>query len=765
MDVLIAVISGFALAICAPWLHRLFGNRVGLVIALLPAGLVAFFSRFIGTVGVEAVEVSYPWVPGLHLSLAFYLDGLSLFFALLITSIGVLISIYAGGYLSGHPKLGQFYVYLLVFLGAMLGTVLAGNLLTLYVFWELTTLSSYLLVGFEHKRASARAAAQQALLVTALGGLAMLAGLILLGTAGGTYSMGELLERGDLVRDHAYYPAILVLVLLGAFTKSAQFPFHFWLPNAMEAPTPVSAYLHSATMVKAGVYLLARLLPVLGGTDAWMVSVTTFGAITMVLGAVLAYRAHDLKAILAYLTVNVLGTLVMLLGLGTEHAVEAAMTYLMAHACYKAALFLMAGTVDHAAHTRDIRELGGLVTKMPVTATAAVLAALSMAGMLPFFGFISKELFLEAVWHAPVAATWVSAAAVGAAIFLVAGACLISLRPFFGSLTEKSGHAHEGGVQLWFGPILLASAGLGIGLFPQDAAVPFIGPAVSAVLHEPVTMKLALWHGVTPIFLVSMSVLVAGVVLYFLRPLVLPFGDVFSGLERFGPLATYGRCLAGLNWTARSMARSMQSGYLRWYVVTLLAVTVVLTGIALAAVGRETLNGETGDVRFHEGIAVALIMLAALAAVVTTSRLAAIASLGVVGFGVAWLFLLYGAPDLAMTQIVTEALTVVLFVLAFLRLPKFTLKSPPRNRLRDALLALAAGGLVTVLLLLVTTGPQIPSISDYFAESSVPLAHGRNVVNVILVDFRALDTLGEITVLATAAVGVYALLRISLKRT
>ncbi|MFB3140368.1 MAG: proton-conducting transporter membrane subunit, partial [Candidatus Acidiferrales bacterium] len=389
----VAVLSGFVMALAAPWLHRIARSTSGWVLALFPLALTVYFAGQAGRVAAgEVLAVSIDWVPSLGIALSFYLDGLSLLFALLISGIGALVVVYAGGYLAGHAHLGRFYAFLLMFLASMLGLVLANNVITLFVFWELTSVSSYLLIGFEHEREAARQAALQALLVTGLGGLALLAGLLLLGQAGGSMELSELLTRGEAIQAHPFYAPILLLILAGAFTKSAQFPFHFWLPSAMEAPTPVSAYLHSATMVKAGIYLLARFNPVLGGTELWFYIVTAAGAATMLVGAYLAFQQSDLKRILAYSTMSALGMMVLLLGLGTELAVKAAIVSILVHALYKGALFLVAGAVEHETGTRDVDRLGGLRRAMPITAAAAALAALSMAGLPPLFGFIGKEM-------------------------------------------------------------------------------------------------------------------------------------------------------------------------------------------------------------------------------------------------------------------------------------------------------------------------------------------------------------------------------------
>ena len=377
-----AILSGFAAALIAPVLVRRMPSFSGYLLAVLPAGLAIYFARLLFAAPPGGTVTSFAWAPSLNLNFSLNADGLGLFFAVLISGIGALVILYSGGYLAGHAQLGRFYGWLLTFMGAMLGVALSDNLLLLYVFWELTSVSSYMLIGFDHEDATARAAALQALLVTVLGGVALLAGAIMLGIAGGSMEISVLLSRREMVQTSALFLPALILVLLGAFTKSAQFPFHFWLPNAMAAPAPVSTYLHSAAMVKAGIYLLARLSPVLGGNDAWTSIVGTVGLVTLLLGGFMALSRTDLKQLLAYSTVSALGLLTLLIGLGTPHALEAAIVFLLAHALYKGTLFLVTGAIDHETGTRDIRQLGGLACAMPKTATAALLAALSMGGVL-----------------------------------------------------------------------------------------------------------------------------------------------------------------------------------------------------------------------------------------------------------------------------------------------------------------------------------------------------------------------------------------------
>lgn len=760
-----AVLSGFILALFAPWLYRIAKRRVGWVAALLPIGLTLYFAgRLPGVATGEVIIVSHPWVPRLGLSFSFYLDGLSLLFALLISGIGATVLIYAGGYLSDHPQLGRFYLFILMFMASMLGVVLAGNLLTLFVFWELTSLTSYLLIGFDHEREAARSAALQALLVTGGGGLALMAGLVLIGQVGESFEISVLLQKGDLFRNHPLYLPILLLVLLGAFTKSAQVPFHFWLPGAMEGPTPVSAYLHSATMVKAGIYLMARLTPLLGGTDPWFYIVSTVGAATMLITGVLAFYQDDLKRVLAYSTVSVLGTLTMLLGLGTAEAIKAAVVYLFAHALYKGALFMVAGAVYHETGDLDLRRIGNLGRKMPITAAAGGLAALSMAGIFPTFGFIGKEMLYVAGWETPSARLLLIGVMMLASLLFVAVGGMVGFAPFFSK--NRNGAepaAHEAPVSLWLGPALLAGLGLLFGFFPGPAERFVLSPAAAVILRRPAELHLALWHGFNPILAMSAAAAVAGIVLYAARDRILAATEALKALSRWGPERGYRALLDGMMTLAKTQTALLQNGRLRIYLMIVAVAAVGLTGYTLLSKNGFLLPGQLSEVRFYEVAVGAVILAAALVATQTSSRLGAVTALGVVGYGVALIYILYGAPDLAMTQFLIETFTVILFVLVFYYLPRFTPISDRKARARDGVLSLGVGALMFALVLMASHPRVHRPISHFFSEKSVPLAHGRNIVNVILVDFRGFDTLGEITVLAVAAFGVYALLKLRLE--
>ncbi len=751
----------FALVPAAPLVVRLLPRAAGWVLALVPLTLAGWFALRLPAPrdGVALVQ-SWPWLPQLGLDLSLRLDGLSLFFALLICAVGALVLIYAGGYLGRHPRRGRLFAFLCLFMGAMLGLVLADNLLLLFVFWELTSISSYFLIGFNHEQEGARAAALQALLVTGLGGLALLAGILLLAEAGGSFSVTALLAAGG-IQAHALYLPALLLILLGAFTKSAQAPFHFWLPNAMAAPTPVSAYLHSVTMVKAGVYLLLRLSPVLGYTAAWHGILEVAGGATMLLGAWLAVQQSDLKKILAYTTLSSLGILVFLIGLEAPLSIEAALVYLLAHALYKGCLFMVAGAVDHAAGTRDITRLGGLARQLPLLAVAAAMAGLSMAGAPLLAGFIGKELFYQAVLTAPGATLVSSIAAVVTSVLMVLAACLV-VRPFFGKPGRQRQAPHPLTPGLVLGPLVLAGGGLAAGLMPWLAETYLLAPAVATVIGRPVALDLKLWHGFTQLVILSALTLLAGVALYPLQGRLRSLAGRWPGWGRWGPARGYDLGLAALNGLAVAQTRWLQNGRLRIYLVVIVSAGVALVAAVLIARAGLNLAPAAQPVLPRDLVLAAVILAAAGLAVRTGQRLTVIVAVGVIGYGVALIYAQFGAPDLAMTQFIIETMTVVLFAFIVHRLPLFSRMARRGWRL-DALVALAAGALMTLLALVALTERHGSRLSGFFAAHSLPDGHGRNIVNVILVDFRALDTLGEITVLALAGTGVVALLKFGLK--
>jgi multicomponent Na+:H+ antiporter subunit A len=749
-----AILSPFLVLPAAGWIGHL-GPRRARFLSLFPATLAVYFVYAYTLIAAHGpVTLSVPWVPSLGLSLSFHLDGLSVLFALLITSIGTLVVLYAAQYLAEHPHAGRFQVSFFAFMGAMLGVVLSDNLIALFVFWELTGFTSYFLIAFEHERQEARRAALQALLVTGAGGLALLAAAVMLGQSGGSLSLSTLLAKETNIGGHPMYAPIVVLVLSAAFTKSAQFPFHFWLPNAMQAPTPVSAYLHSATMVKAGVYLIARMTPLLGGSMLWTGTITLVGAITMLGGAYRAMLETDLKRVLAYSTISALGVLTLLLGIGTRDAVVASLTYLLAHACYKGALFLVVGAIEHRTGTRDVGQVGGLRHRMPLTALAATLAAASMAGVPLLFGFVAKEQFYDSVHNGAQLGTVLVVAAVAASAFLGAAGLTAGVAPFFGPLRAPV-EPREPPPSLWLGPLVLGGGGLVVGIVPGLVDAP-LQLAAAAVTGETVPVNLALWHGFSTTLLLSVVTLVGSLSLFMLG------GSIrrHAWPRALGTERLYTRALSTLDDLSGAVAPALQSASIRAYVLTIILTVVALVGSALAMGHTLPALSRWTPIQPHEALIAALIVAAAIGAACAKSNTAAVLALGTVGYGVALIYVLFGAPDLAMTQFAVETLTVVIFVLVFYQLKGFGDLSSRLVKVRDAVIATAAGTIIAVLVLFIGASGTTSRLAPYFTDNAAVLGHGRNVVNVILVDFRGFDTLGEITVLVTVAIGVRALLRI-----
>ncbi len=750
---LLVILTCFIIAPLTPFLAR-----KKWILPLLPLLLFLYFCQWIPAISEgQKILFQWEWVPGLGINLAFQLDGLSMLFALIICGIGTFVFIYSASYLKGHPQLPRFYLFLVVFMGSMIGLVLADNVFALFIFWELTSITSYLLIGFEHENPVARQAALQALLITGLGGLALLAGFMLLGNEQGSFDISSMqaMPSGSPV-----YLIILILVLLGAFTKSAQAPFHFWLPGAMTAPTPISAYLHSATMVKAGVYLLMRLYPILGGTAEWHYLVTLAGTSTMLIGALLALSQTDLKRLLAFTTVSALGILVMLLGLGTSMATKAALVFLMVHSFYKGSLFMVAGIMDHETGTRDVTRLHSLMWVLPVTAVSAVAAAFSMSGFPPLLGFISKELMYEAKMQAPQAGPLIMISGIFANAANVAVAIIVGIKPFLGRKTKISHHVHEASPALWIGPLFLSMLGLLFGLSPDRLASRIIAPALNAIHAEQTAVYLKLWHGINPVFLMSLGTVLLGVLLFGMRSQVRNFASRLRSLQQITLTELFNRFVRYFPEISGKISRLLQNGYLRYYIITILLTAIGLVGGVLIAQAEFFSEIQFSSFRFYDLIPAVIIVGAIFTATFTSSRLAAVASLGIIGYGVAFYYVLYGAPDLALTQLLIETLTVILFALVIYRLPRFKKFSGFSVRIRDLIISIGAGSIVTALILKANALNLHSPISDYYLQNSLTLAYGKNVVNVILVDFRALDTMGEITVLSIAAIGVYALLKL-----
>ncbi|WP_416408351.1 putative monovalent cation/H+ antiporter subunit A [Agrobacterium rosae] len=756
----------FVMALCAPVAIGRLGHRGVWLLALAPALAFVHFLRFIPEIAAgEVVTGGYVWVPSFNLSFSWFIDGLSLTFALLITGIGTLIVLYAGAYMKGHPQQGHFMAFLLLFMGAMLGVVVSDSLMMLFVYWELTSITSFLLIGFDHKREAARRAALQALVVTGGGGLALLAGLIFIWNISGTTQLSLLVHGGDVLRQSPFYFATLLLVLGAAFTKSAQFPFHFWLPNAMEAPTPVSAYLHSATMVKAGVYLLMRLNPIMGETAAWEILLPFFGGLTMLTGACLAIRQTDLKLMLAYTTVSSLGLLVMLTGFGSEHAIEAAVLYLVAHSLFKGALFMVVGIVDHEAGTRDVTKLGGLRKAMPITFIAAMAAAFSMAGLPPLLGFLAKEEIYYALAHPnPRAILFTGIAIIGNALML-AVAFAVALKPFVGKLTRTPKQAHEGPVLLWLGPAVLAFAGLLAALFSGVFHEYVSTPMATAIAGETRIVDMSLVPHIGVPLALSLFTVALGVMVYtklsFARRLMNHALDAAGP----GPDKAFDGMMSALVKLSFHTTRTIQTGRLESYVTITFAIIALVLLVSLSVYDElPAMPAWPADIQLHELTFIAIAIIGLIAVLMATSRLTAIVALGIQGFAVAVLFLLFGAPDLSFTQFMVETLSVVILTLVMTRLRL----SPSdhrefRQKLVDGIIAAACGTGFALMLLKSTERPFDASLTEFFSAYSKLIAHGNNVVNVIIVDFRGTDTLGEIAVVMITGLAILALIRIRSK--
>ena len=708
---ILAVLSPFLAAAIAPYLTKNIGHSAGWVLAAFPAAIFVLLASYSGDIANGSkIAFGRDWVPTYGVRFSFYLDGLSSLFAMLISGIGFFIVIYAGGYLKGHRYHGRFFSYILLFMGSMLGVVLADNLITLFIYWELTSITSFLLIGFDNNREASRRAALQALLVTGGGGLSLLAGFLLISSTTGIMDMSVLLTSGNVLRDHPYYVAILLLVLGGAFTKSAQFPLHFWLPNAMEAPTPVSAYLHSATMVKAGVYLLMRMHPVLGDTELWSVILPLFGGATLLVGTLLAVRQTDLKLMLAYTTVASLGLLVMLTGTSVERAIEGAVLYLFAHALFKGGLFMIAGTIDHEAGTRDITKLGGLRGAMPITFVAACLAGLSMSGLPPFIGFIAKEVLYDGIYGASVLNLLVTITAVfGNALMLVIAAA-IAIKPFLGPKVETPKHAHEGPVMLWLGPVVLSVLGLLTALIAHTTGTHLIAPMASAITNHAVHSDLHLIPGyISAPLILSVVTIALGVLIYLKLDAAREL--IASTLKAigWGPDQGFDQFVRLIMRFAIAVTRIIQPGRMQTYMLVTFIVAAICLLVPMVYFDELPRWPDWPAFKlenFYEWAIIAIAIAGLGAVLVAKTRLIAIVSLGIQGFAVALLFMLFGAPDLSFTQFMVETLSVVILALVMTRLDLgHSGHRPPPIMIRDLAVAGAVGLGLGLLLLSVTQWP------------------------------------------------------------
>ncbi len=764
MSLPLVVLLPFLCALAAPLFAQ--GGRTAIAIASsIPAiiGLAALYPHWDTLANGGIVENSFAWMPSLGLSFSFRLDGLSMLFALLILIIGLLIILYARYYLKPYENIGKFYALLLCFKGSMLGIVLSGNLLLMLIFWELTSVTSFLLISFWSHQQDARRGARMALAVTGGGGLALLAGILLIGDMVGSYELADVLAAGDLIKNHSMYPVALTLVLLGAFTKSAQFPFHFWLPHAMQAPTPVSAYLHSATMVKAGIFLMARLYPALAGTEQWFYMVSFTGMVTLLLGAYVAMFKHDLKGLLAYSTVSHLGLITLLLGMGTKLAAIAGVFHVINHAIFKASLFMAAGIIDHETGTRDMRQINGLWRYMPHTATLAMVAAASMAGVPLLNGFLSKEMFFAEALELNLPGLWAylpPLVATLAGIFAVAYSARFIHDVFFNGKPRNLPifPPHEPPRYMKIPVEILVFAVLAVGIFPALSVGPLLYAAASATLGGPVPeYHLTIAHGFNLPLLMSFLAFIGGLIMYSQRQ---RFFDFHARFKEIDEKAVFEALVSRTSELAHAITGRIENGSLQRYSMLLVASVIAVTLVPMMTLGISVGENGLSPIDWPTLTGIAILMICALAtAVLHRNRFYALVMLSVVGLMVALAFARFSAPDLAMTQLSVEVVTIVLLMLALYYMPAWTpVESFPGRRTRDLLIAGAAGVGMTLVTLAILTQP-FTSISEFFLENSKPGGGGTNVVNVILVDFRGFDTLGEITVLGIAALGIYAMLR------
>ncbi|WP_277673371.1 Na+/H+ antiporter subunit A [Piscibacillus halophilus] len=768
-----AVFAPLIFAIIIPFLSRIKHKvHTGWLILPVPLLIFIYFLQFVGS-DFETARQTIDWIPSLNIALDFYLDGLSLLFALLISGIGTLVVLYSIYYLNKEEQLGHFYTYLYIFMSSMLGVVLSDNVFVLYTFWEFTSLSSFLLIGYWHYREKSRYGALKSMLITVLGGFSLLGGVILLTIETGTTSIRGMIEQADLIVNSDYFLFILIFLLLGAFTKSAQFPFHIWLPDAMEAPTPVSAYLHSATMVKAGIYLMARFSPIFSEVPLFFIILSIFGLVTLAWASYMAVRQTDLKGILAFSTISQLGMIMAMLGFGTSYAVFAAVFHILNHATFKGSLFMVAGIVDHETGSRDIRKLGGLMTFMPISATLAIFGTFSMAGVpLPFLnGFYSKEMFFESALDlGGYSGAFIESLITAIPIIAVVGSIftfVYSMYLFFGTFrgeykeSELPKKPHEAPFMMLVPPMLLVIGVMVIGLFPNMFNQALITHSADAVYGDEVAKDIKFWHGWdSPAFQMSLIVVAAGILLYLTKNKWHHIYRVIPG--RFNFNRVYDWVVEKIESVSNRITTAYMTGSLRLYMILIL--TAIITITAGAILISDGFNFEVQDlapITAPEVIVASIMAIAAIGTTVARNRIAAILILGVVGYGLAILFVMYSAPDLALTQLIIETVTVVLFLLCFYHLPNLTTNNNSIvHKGTNVLVSIGYGVLMLVIGVTAYNSRFADTISNFFMENTYELGGGHNAVNVILVDFRGIDTLFEVAVLFGAALGIFAMIKL-----
>ncbi|WP_271401670.1 Na+/H+ antiporter subunit A [Salinicoccus roseus] len=785
LAILLPLIAAIAIGVIYRYYKRL---HLGWFVLPVPLIIVIYLLTLVPRVSSnQLIYESLTIMPRIGMNFDVYIDGLGLLFAILISGIGALVVLYSIGYLSHREDLGSFYVYLLMFMSAMLGLVLNDNVLMLYLFWELTSISSFLLIAFWFMKERSLYGAQKSMLITMGGGFLMLGGFILLYIMTGTYSIREMLNQVSAIQESPLAPLAVVLILFGAFTKSAQFPFYIWLPDAMEAPTPVSAYLHSATMVKAGIYLVARLTPLFAFSELWVWIILLGGLITMAWASFNAIRKDDLKAVLAFSTVSQLGLIMSLLGLGAlsvvtganeeyfSIAVVAAVFHLINHATFKGALFMVTGIVDHEAGTRSLKKLGGLLTVMPVSFTLTLITALSMAGLPPFNGFLSKELFLEAMIHvgdanfsalADVAFIFPLLAIVGS-IFTFIYSILLIYGVFFGKRTyDTPKEPHEAPALMLISPAILTVLVIVFGFFPNVLSGTIIDPAAMSIMASdtPLETHLYMWHGfANPALWATVFIVITGTLLFYFRDKWMFIYDYHK--DRFTLNYLYDQGLIYSRFGSRKITDSYMSGFIRSYLVYIFLFFIVMGILTLLNTGIRISFDDMAPVGIHE-MAVVLIILVSITVILgTKSRMVSIIMLGAIGFSMSLFFVFFRAADLALTQLAIETVTTALFLVCFYHLPKNSRhQERMRFKLTNFLVSLGVALIVIIIGLTAYSNRLFDRISEFHIENVYELAAGGNMVNVILVDFRGFDTLFETLVFGIAGIGIYSLMKLRLNR-
>jgi multicomponent K+:H+ antiporter subunit A len=750
---------GSVISACTGKLSR---NQATSLTAIAPlAALAITLYHAPAVLAGETIRFSAQWIPALGLDISLRLDGLSLLFLFMILGIGLLVILYARYYLSQNDSLPKLFSYLMLFMTAMLGIVMSNNVIQLWVFWELTSISSFLLISYWWHKSEARKGARMALAVTGAGGLALLAGLMLLGDIVGSYDLDTILASKAIIQSHNLYELALVLVLLGAFTKSAQFPFHFWLPHAMAAPTPVSAYLHSATMVKAGIFLLARFYPALAGTDTWFLLVGLTGLTTLLFGAYIALFKHDLKGLLAYSTISHLGLITLLLGLDTQLATVAAIFHIINHATFKASLFMATGIIDHETGTRDMRKLNGMWRYLPYTATLAMVAAAAMAGVPLLNGFLSKEMFFAETLHQQVlgSMSWLIPvlATVAGALSVAYSSRFIHDVFFNGEPIDLPRTPHEAPRYMRVPIEILVVLCILVGIFPHFVVDGILSAASLAVLGQAMPeYKLTIWHGFNLPLLMSGMAVIGGLFIYVNRKYLFQFQ---ASLPPFNAKKIFERFLAVVvNW-CQNKIQSTENGSLQRYVFIMLGVVLLASGWPLFEMKQLAGSVPNTPVDIQNAIGAGLLIIGAIATVIWHRiRMVSLLMLSIVGLMVSVAFTRFSAPDLALTQLTVEVATIILLMLALFFLPQSTPRESSSLRiLRDVVISSTVGIIIASICYALLTRP-LDSISEFFIANAKTGGGGTNVVNVILVDFRGFDTLGEITVLGIAALGIFKLL-------